>query len=456
MHQTNTSSRRRSARVGWRAVALGWLSLSLAACGAPTTPTGTRPDADESASIPFTATAVALPTPDAGAHTTRPLLMAHYMAWYQTPLVSGAWGWHWTMNHYNPNKVDASGRAEIASQFYPLTGPYDSRDAAVLDYQVALMKLSGIDGVIVDWYGQEPLNDYGLINSATHKLFEAVQRAGLLFAICYEDRAIGQRVNGGDITPSRGRELGRDTLAYLQKEWFTSSNYLRHDGRPVLFVFGNPPHFDTSADWDAVFADLEVRPWLVTEDSPRSEQEPSSYPWPPMGRSIDGVLSPESLDAYLTDSYARAGAYSYRVAGAFPGFHDIYKEAGVSESYGRLDAADGDTLRHTLDLALASDPDVVQLITWNDYGEGTMLEPTRETGYTYLEIIQAARRASIEPGFAFTADDLRLPERLLALRRDRAALRFAPDLDAAFAALVAGDAALARSILDAVEQRLAP
>ncbi len=175
-----------------------------------------------------------------------------------------------------------------------------------------------------------------------------------------------------------------------------------------------------------------------------------------MGRSIDGVLSRESLDSYLTDSYARAAAYSYRVAGAFPGFHDIYQEAGVSASYGRLDAADGDTLRHTLDLALASDPDVVQLITWNDYGEGTTLEPTRETGYAYLEIVQAARRASIEPGFAFTANDIRLPERLLALRRDRAALPYARDLDATFAAIAAGDADLARSILDALEKQLAP
>lgn len=426
--------------------------VCLSACDAQSTAEqGAIPGA-----IRFTATALALPTPDPVAHNARPLLMAHYMPWYQTPTVTGAWGWHWTMNHFNPNNVDASGRADIASHLYPLTGPYDSRDPLVLEYQLGLMKLSGIDGVIVDWYGQEPLNDYGILNASTHKLFEAVQRAGLLFAICYEDRAIGQRVAAGDITPSRGRELGRDTLAYLADHWFSSSNYLRHEGRPVLFVFGNPPYFDTAADWDAVFADLALRPWLVTEDVPRSDTEPSSYPWPPMGRSIDGVLSRESLDDYLAQSYANAEVYAYRVAAAFPGFHDIYNEVGVSAGYGRLDAADGDTLRHTLGLALQSDPDVVQLITWNDYGEGTAIEPTREAGYTYLEIIQATRRASIEPGFAFTTDDLRLPERLLALRRDRSALRYARDLDAAFAAIVAADAPLARTILDAIEKNVVP
>ena len=31
---------------------------------------------------------------------------------------------------------------------------------------------------------------------------------------------------------------------------------------------------------------------------------------------------------------------------------------------------------------------MVQLITWNDYGEGTMIEPTMEFGYTMLEHVQ--------------------------------------------------------------------
>src|SRR5688572_29912082 len=82
----------------------------------------------------------------------RPLLLTHFMPWYQTPDVSGYWGWHWRMDHFDPSKT-VDGRQQIASQFMPLTGPYDSQDETVLEYQVLLMKLSGIDGVIVDWYG---------------------------------------------------------------------------------------------------------------------------------------------------------------------------------------------------------------------------------------------------------------------------------------------------------------
>ena len=33
-------------------------------------------------------------------------------------------------------------------------------------------------------------------------------------------------------------------------------------------------------------------------------------------------------------------------------------------------------------------PPSVQISTWNDYGEGTIIEPTKEFKYQYLEILQ--------------------------------------------------------------------
>ncbi len=93
------------------------------------------------------------------------------MPWFQTPYSLGgtSWGYHWTLNSssYNPNVIDGLGRRKIASWYYPLIGPYDSLDPAVLEYHVLLMKLAGIDGVIVDWYGSDNYYDYG-INTKGH------------------------------------------------------------------------------------------------------------------------------------------------------------------------------------------------------------------------------------------------------------------------------------------------
>jgi hypothetical protein len=88
----------------------------------------------------YVSTATAVPK------ESQPLLLVHFMPWYQAPPKEGSWGWHWTMNHFSPGKKGENGQREIASHFYPLTGPYDSRDPDILEYQVLLMKLSGIDG----------------------------------------------------------------------------------------------------------------------------------------------------------------------------------------------------------------------------------------------------------------------------------------------------------------------
>ena len=166
----------------------------------------------------------------------RPLLMAHYMPWYQAPSVSGFWGWHWTMEHFDPAKTDGDGRREIASHTMPLTGPYDSADPHLLEYQVLLMKLSGIDGVIVDWYGIEDFWDYGTINEATQALFEVVKRAGLRFAICYEDQTLRFLTEYDRVATDDVLAHGQEVMRYLDETWFQDDAYLKHDGRPLLFA----------------------------------------------------------------------------------------------------------------------------------------------------------------------------------------------------------------------------
>ena len=76
----------------------------------------------------------------------------HYMPWFETPETNGGkWGSHWTMNTCDPNIVDANGRRQIASHYYPITGPYASTDEAILDYQCLLMKYAGAEGLMIDW-----------------------------------------------------------------------------------------------------------------------------------------------------------------------------------------------------------------------------------------------------------------------------------------------------------------
>lgn len=395
--------------------------------------------------ILFTLTAVSAFAQDEDlTELDRPLFMAHYMPWYQTPDVSGSWGWHWTMDHFNP----ASG--EIASHFTPLTGAYDSQDEAILEYQMALMKLSGIDGVIVDWYGPDDFNDYAVINASTLKLFDVIKRAGMHFIICYEDRTLIPMIDQGYVTDHTAVEHGAEVIQYIQDTWFTDPAYVKFNGQPLLFSYG-PLYYRDSNQWEEMFAGIEPTPLLVTLDNYLSFGAASSFPWPPMHLSAGIELPQQSLDDYLQRFYRNARRRDFVVGTAFPGFFDIYEEAGVRTSYGYIDAKDGETFRYTLDLALQADASIIQLATWNDYGEGTTIEPTEEYGYQYLEMLQETR-SDLDANFTATPNDLRLPMQLLNARRARVGDDEAnAQLDEAFASLVSGDTNTAQSVLATFE-----
>ncbi|MEP7294175.1 MAG: glycoside hydrolase family 71/99-like protein, partial [Chloroflexota bacterium] len=388
----------------------------------------------------LTVTSLSVAAQSDAAETERPLLMAHYMPWYQTPDVSGVWGWHWTMDHFDPEQ------GEFASHFMPLTGVYDSQDEAILEYQVLLMKLSGIDGVIVDWYGEHDFADYAAINASTNKLFEMIKRAGLRFIICYEDRTLIAMTDAGYVTDENAVAHGTEVMHYLQDTWFTDDAYVKFNGQPLLFSYG-PLYFRDSNQWDVMLADIEPKPALVTLDNYLSFYALSNFPWPPMTLAGGFEMPREVLDDYLARFYRNARRRDLVIGTAFPSFYDIYEEAGVRTSYGYIDANDGETLQYTLGKALEANASIIQLATWNDYGEGTTIEPTEEYGYQYLEIIQSTRQ-TLDAAFSADPDALRLPLQLLELRRahaDDAEVNAA--LDEVFSAIVSGDLTAAREII---------
>ena len=380
-------------------------------------------------------------------------VMAYYMPWYTARPYSDGWGWHWTMDHFNPDLVNASGERQIASWYYPLIGPYDSSDPAVLEYHVLLMKLAGIDGVIVDWYGSASYLDYGINNSATVKLFEFARRAGLKFSVCYEDQTVQHMIDGHYLAAGDAIAHTRQEMLYLQTNFFSDASYLRLEGRPVLLNFG-PQYFMSSSNWEDIFSVLGPtnQPAFFTEDN-RLPVSTGAFSWPPMWLSqapgTGGVLSDAALKSYLADFDQKAGSWPAFISSAFPRFHDIYQRAGVRNYWGYLGDRHGDTLRETLSRGMTNSSAIVQIVTWNDFGEGSMVEPTQEYGYQDLGIIQDFRRQYLQPGFSRDTNDLAMALRFYHLRRQYLTnLVVSAQLDGIFTNLVSGRLAAAKLELD--------
>jgi len=385
-------------------------------------------------------------------------VMVYYMPWYVARPHNDNWGWHWTMDHFHPDRINAAGEREIASWYYPLIGPYDSSDPAVLEYHVLLMKLAGVDGVIVDWYGSANYLDYSLNNQATLKLFNFTRKAGLKFGICYEDQTIQHMLGGHYLEPERAISEAQLEMFYLQTNFFSDASYLRLNGKPVLLNFG-PQHFLASSNWEAIFSVLQAtnRPAFFTEDN-RLAVSTGAFNWPPMWMSqapgTGGVLSGAGVKNYLAEFERKAAEWPAFISSAFPRFHDIYQRAGVRNYWGYLGDRQGEILRDTLGRAMTNSAAIVQIVTWNDFGEGTMIEPTREYGFRDLGILQDLRRQFLQPDFPCRTNDLAIALEFYKLRRSQASTPArSAQLDSIFTNLVAGRISVAREGLGKLAEK---
>ncbi len=329
----------------------------------------------------------------------------HYMPWFQSKEYDGFWGQHWTMTNQNPELIDENGKKQVASYFYPIIGPYSSSDPDLHEYHFLMMKLSGIDGVVFDWYGSRNQHDYDLIKQATETFIDKIEDLGLKFSIMYEDRVAVQAVEQS-LEPTIIKAVQEDFI-YIKNNYFSSPEYLKHSGKNLLFVFG--PHYVTNqSDWNEIFDVLptEEHPEFLTLWAANQR----------VGINATGEFLWVDKDHLLAHEYYY-NTYDINdmitVGSSYPGFKSFYEEGGWSngENNWSLDV-NKYTFTETLNYTHHQLSDFIQIITWNDFGEGTMIEPTEEFGYTYLQLLQQYT------GVPYTPEDLQRAFKLYQTRKE--------------------------------------
>jgi Glycosyl hydrolase family 99 len=309
-------------------------------------------------------------------------IYVHLMPWFETP------GYHWDMvgRHYNPQ-----------------IGPYHSGDYKVIEYQLLLMKFAGIDGVIIDWPGRNAVNkDLPANAENTDQIIAQTAKFGMQFAVCFEDQ---YAVDTNDAINS---------MHWVRDHYFNQPNHIKENGVPALFVFG--PQKIAAADWPAVLAATGVDPMFFTlwyNDK--------------AGGARDGTFAWLYSDALTgVGNYYNRPDQGTKVSVLYPGFNAAYGNGapGWSIAY---DLNGGDTLAATYNLSKGVG-DMVQIATWNDYTEGTMVEPTNERGYGSLTTLQKVL------GVAYGQAELEIVRKLYDLRKAND-----PKADAASTALINSD-----------------
>lgn len=242
---------------------------------------------------------------------------------------------------------------------------YNSHDPEQIRRQIEDMISRGIDGVILDWYG---FRDRFTNETVLRFVKEVERHHGFTFAIMVDKGAIKLSPCGG-CTP---QQTLNEQVEYLERTFMSSRNYLRVDGHPVITNFDVEHHFP-GTDWQYAIANMRSSPALIFEDAEGFSHRLSSgsYSW----------VRPSTNDlgmGYLSKFYEAGVGHRQllTIGAAYKGFDDSLASWGLK----RIMKQDcGQTWLKTFARAnsyfsSSRQLDALQLVTWNDYEEGTEIE----------------------------------------------------------------------------------
>jgi len=362
------------------------------------------------------------------------LVMAHYLNNWATPQTTGGWdGWAWggdgcRLGFHDPDRILANGRRDIASIYYPLIGPYDTSDQAVIEYHIRLARASGIDAFIVDWDGITGHADFARIDSNFSAMLKVAERMNFSLAVDYDAHRYYLGSNGPKLTLFHSRAEAllqiQNDLKYVIREFGPSQAYLKYDGLPAIFEFGGSSVM-RGTDWRQVFDALGSEgiraKYFRFYFGGESYYPPFSgfAPWLEPGLAATGKTNPVTYIYRAADDARSVPEISFG-SNPWPGFDSSpVGDWCYNEGPKTVDRADGSVYNKTWGTTLSVSPKWVDIATFNDWNEGTMIEPTTEFNYKYLYLTAyyAAQFKHQNPSYAGIPVPLAIYNATLAMRQ---------------------------------------
>jgi hypothetical protein len=250
---------------------------------------------------------------------------------------------------------------------------YNSQDPVVLQKQIVHAKNLGIDAFVVNWYG--PHHDFE--DHAYAALQQTAAENTFQTALMYDEDTQD---------PENATGIVIDDLQYAYDHYIgpkapTRNAYLRFDGHPLIFIFPK----GTFTDWNRVkqaVSSWDEQPLLIYKDFPGKYAQAFDgfYAWVNPGKQGWQHNGSNWGEDYLQNFYLRMNndyPNKLAVGAAWPGFND--SRASWSRNR-KMDARCGKTFDESLRLFRRYySPEhplpYLMIDTWNDYEEGTAIEP---------------------------------------------------------------------------------
>jgi hypothetical protein len=306
-----------------------------------------------------------LPAPATSPGRGARLVLAHYFAWYDD-------------HSWNNCNISAGDK--------PLE-PYHSDDPAAIARHIQLALEAGLNGFTLHWFAPDDRTDRNfdtlLAQSKGHNFFSTI--------------VFSHHIWTG--VPIHSQQTIGEALRYVIDHHSNHPNFLRLDGKPVLLftdVYRTPPSGETPQQFWATVrnqVDPQRQTWWIAEGLDPSYLSVFD------GLYVFKISHANSLHDYVKSPRwgaqvraweKRTGQPKLWLATISPGWDDLrascQPDVRVPNTPHRLDRADGAVYQATFEAALASNPDWLIVSSFNEWVEGSYIEPSEFYGDKYLQM----------------------------------------------------------------------
>lgn len=316
------------------------------------------------------------------ASTPSDRVVAFYYPWYGNPQTDGHYAnWNHPVAVRNEPPRSYPGGDDIGANFYPALGCYSVNDPAVRRQHMHELRRADVGVLCVSWWGRDTFTDRALPG-----LFEAAEEAGLKINFHLEP------------FPGRNAATTREAIAYLVGKFGASPACHRladQGNRPVFFVYDS--YLTPAAEWATVLQPDRQHTLRGTESDAVviglwvKEREGEFM----LTGGFDGFYTYFATDGFTygatTAHWARLADWARSHDQLFvpcvaPGYNDLRIRPWNGAN--RRDREQGAYYDRMWSAAVAVNPPLVGITSFNEWHEGTQIEPAvpkRIEGFTYLD-----------------------------------------------------------------------
>ncbi len=297
-------------------------------------------------------------------------VMTFYYPWYGT--ANGPGGAdrivHW-------GHIDQANKNIEASTHFPVLGAYDSHDPNVIYQHCRWAKHANIDTFIVSWWGHGDYSD-----RAMPKILDGCQHYGLTATIYYET-----------IPRPQTAQTAADDITKVLNKYANHPAFLKISGKPVVFIYGRTLQELALTEWSRAIEIINTNykgGFIAIGDqfsrgAARIFDGLHTYNTAGSLRNLSAKAARKwAVETYPSWVQIAEDAGKISALTVIPGYDDTkIRKPGLA-----VDRYKTELYRVQWEEAIKADPHWILVTSFNEWHEGSEIEPSVEYNQGYLDL----------------------------------------------------------------------